>query len=331
MRKNLQSRPRSILFIVRGDETVPSCRFRAYQFREPLQKIGIRTEYVILEKSRNPIRQVLFHLRLIPVLRRHGAVVFQKLLEPKRIRYLRLFNDNVFFDFDDAMYAAPDAADFPATMQAAPRILAGNETLAARARAFNPNVIIIPTTVPLPSLPPLRTDDRRDAVLSWIGTSANLPYLEPVLEALEDLHAEGIRFLLSILTEKPERAPVRSWIRTARWTPLLEEEEFRMCDIGLMPLEHTAWCAGKCACKALQYLSYGKPVVTSPVGMNLSMFENKTFGLLATNRSEWKRAIKAYLDDPGLRRRGGAEGRAFVQEHYNVDGWAKVLAEKLLT
>lgn len=104
-----------------------------------------------------------------------------------------------------------------------------------------------------------------------------------------------------------------------------------MCDIGLMPLEHTAWCAGKCACKALQYLSYGKPVVTSPVGMNLSMFENKTFGLLATNRSEWKRAIKAYLDDPGLRRRGGAEGRAFVQEHYNVDGWAKVLAEKLLT
>ncbi len=331
MRRKSPTRPRSILFIVRGNDTVPSCRFRAYQFREPLKRIGVETEYIVLEKSCNPFRQIAFHLRLIPILRRHGAVVFQKLLEPRRLRYLRLFNDNVFFDFDDAMYVSPDGADFPATMRAAPAILAGNETLAAQARAFNPNVIIIPTTTSIPVAPPVRTDDRREVVLSWIGTSANLPYLEPVLEALQQLHAEGARFILSILTEKPDRAPVRSWIRTARWSRPLEEEEFRMCDVGLMPLEASAWCEGKCACKALQYLSYGKPVVTSPVGMNRSLFKDGTFGLLAGDREAWKRALKAYLDDPEARRRGGSAGRDFVRAHFNVEDWAKVLAENLLT
>lgn len=322
-------RPRSVLFIVRGNETVPSCRFRAYQFREPLNRIGVGTEYVVLEKSCNPFRQIAFHLRLIPVLRRHGAVVFQKLLEPRRLRFLRLFNKNVFFDFDDAMYVSRDAARFPATMKAAPRILAGNETLAARARPFNPNVVVIPTTIPIPPAPPLRTDDRRDVVLSWIGTSANLPYLTPVLEALDALHTEGNRFVLSILTEKPEQVPARPWIRTAPWSRTLEEEEFRMCDVGLMPLEATVWCEGKCACKALQYLSYGKPVVTSPVGMNRALFKDGTFGLLAQDREEWKVALKTCLDDPEARRRGGAAGREYVRARFNVDDWAKVLAEEL--
>ncbi len=310
---------------------MPSCRFRAYQFREPLRRLGVDTEYVILEKSRNPLRQIIFHLRLIPILRRHGAIVFQKLLEPRRLRFIRLFNDNLFFDFDDAMYVAPDRADFPATMRAAPHILAGNETLAAHARAFNPNVTIIPTTIPIPSEPAARAA-RNDGkfVMSWVGTSANLPYLEPVLEALDELHTEGVRFFLRILTERPERVPARSWITAIRWNRAVEEEEFQSCDVGLMPLEDSEWCAGKCACKALQYLSYGKPVITSPVGMNRSLFQNHPYGFLAEGRTEWKRAIKAYLDDPALRRQDGEAGYAHVRDQYDVNAWAKILADKLL-
>ena len=121
----------SVLFIVRGDETVPSCRFRAFQYREPLREIGVEAGYVILERSKNPFRQFLFHLKLIPALKKHRVVIFQKLLEPWRLIFLKAFNRNLYYDFDDAMYAAKDGARFPATVRAAPGFSATESTATA--------------------------------------------------------------------------------------------------------------------------------------------------------------------------------------------------------
>jgi glycosyltransferase involved in cell wall biosynthesis len=320
----------SILFLVRGGETVPSCRFRAFQFREPLRRAGVRAEYVILEKSWNPFRQLLFHLKLIPVVRRHHAVIFQKLLEPWRLAFLRLLNGNVYYDFDDAMYAAPDSAKFPATVRIAPRVIAGNAILAERARRFNRNVLIVPTVVPIPDRHPKRPDPSREFVLSWIGTSANLPYLSPVLDALETLHGEEPGYSLRILTERPDLAPKRSWITALKWSREAEEREFRDCDVGLMPLQDTEWCAGKCACKALQYLSYGKPVISSPVGVNRELFSGAPFGVLAVTAEEWKRAILEYRSDPDSALRAGEAGHVFVRERYNLESWAGRLADMVL-
>jgi glycosyltransferase involved in cell wall biosynthesis len=321
---------RSILFLVRGDDTVPSCRFRAYQYREPLRSLGVHAEYVVLEKSKNPLRQILFHLRLIPQLRRHDVVIFQKLLEPRRLRFLRLFNDHVFFDFDDAMYVGKDGHHFPATIRAAHHVIAGNEVLAERAKAFNPDICIVPTPVPIPDPPQKnlqanRPEPRDRFVLSWVGTAANLPYLTPVVNALEKLQTTEPGFELRILTEKPEAAPRAPWISTQAWSRTAEEEEFQRCDVGLMPLPNTEWAEGKCACKALQYLSYGKPVITSPVGMNRDLFADGAFGVLAESPEEWLAAIKKMRARHHALRDMGQQGYDFVREKFGLDGCAKKL------
>lgn len=318
-----------IVFLVRGGESVPSCRFRAYQYREPLMELGADPEYIILEKSRNPLRQIAFHLSLIPRLAGARAVVFQKLLEPGRLRFLRLFNRNLFFDFDDAMYAAPDGAWFSATMRAAPRIIAGNPILAARAARHNPAVSIVPTVVPLPEPAPAAPRSG-GFVLSWIGTAANLKYLDILLPVLEGWSERGADFRLRILTEKPEQAPRRPWIEAMAWSREAEEREFRACDAGLMPLEDSEWARGKCACKALQYLSYGKPVVVSPVGVNAELFADKPFASLATDPAEWDRALTRWRDDPEARARAAVEGREFVKAHFEVKAWAGRLLGLLL-
>jgi len=333
---------RSVLFLVRGRDTVPSCRFRAWQFRAPLEALGVRVTYVILEKSRNPFRQLLFHLRLIPLARSHGAVVFQKLLEPARLRFLRLWNRNLHYDFDDAMYLAPDGAKFPATVRAAPRVIAGNAILAAEARKHNPDVAIIPTVIPLPGPPSAAGPGQggavgpggsgpggpRPFVLSWIGTAPNLAYLEPLLAALDAADPAGLE--LRVMTDRPEAIPRRPWVTALRWSREGEEQEFRACDIGLMPMPDTPWCRGKCACKALQYLSYGKPVITSPVGVNREMFADGRFGSLAVTPGDWGRAVEAYRNDPERRRREGEAGYAFVRDGYALGPWAARLAEHLL-
>lgn len=342
---------KSVLFVVRGGDTIPSCRFRAYQFREPLQRLGIRATYAITEKSRNPLKQLAFHHGLGRLALSHDAVVFQKLLEPLRLLFLRSLNPNTCYDFDDAMYAAPDGCLFPATIKAAPKVIAGNPILAERARRFNPRVEIIPTAVEIPraceSLRPAdhnqrpapekaarpfpASDCQGAPVISWVGTSANLPFLRPVEEALGELRAEGRPVTLHIMTDKPERAPKADWISVEPWSREGEERHFRSCDIGLMPLEDTEWCAGKCACKALQYLSFGKPVITSPIGVNADIFADGRLGALARCKEEWKRSLLHFLEHEEARREAGSAGRLFVKQHYDLDILARKLAAFLFT
>jgi glycosyltransferase involved in cell wall biosynthesis len=324
---------RSILFIVRGDDTFPSCRFRAWQFKDPLASLGVRADYVILEKSRNPFKQLLFHLRLISQLKSHHAVVFQKLLEPWRLHFIRFFNANLHYDFDDAMYQASDGAKFAATIKAAPHIIAGNETLAIEARKYNSDVTIIPTVIPIPeiSLSPSQKSRDGEFILSWIGTGPNLTYLAPILAAIDDMDSTSASGLtLRILTDKPELAPVRPWIISLPWSHVLEESEFRGCDVGLMPLPDTLWGQGKCACKALQYLSFGKPVITSPVGMNRDLFQDGSFGILANTTEEWKAAIRSYRNNVMTRQNAGDAGYLFVKKKFSLDWWTVYLAEHLL-
>jgi glycosyltransferase involved in cell wall biosynthesis len=97
-----------------------------------------------------------------------------------------------------------------------------------------------------------------------------------------------------------------------------------------MPLEDSEWARGKCACKALQYLSYGKPVVVSPVGVNAELFADKPFASLATDPTEWDRALTRWRDDPEARARAAVEGREFVKEHFEVKAWAGRLLGLLL-
>ena len=90
------------------------------------------------------------------------------------------------------------------------------------------------------------------------------------------------------------------------------------------------WARGKCACKALQYLSYGRPVVSSPVGVNISLFEKKTFGGLATSAEEWAGALMGWNASREELAKAGRLGREFVKAHYDVYSWAKTLKTLLV-
>jgi hypothetical protein len=328
----------SVLFVVRGDETVPSCRFRAYQFREPLARLGVRADFLRIERSRDLRAQLAFYTELTRRARGYGAVVYQKLPEPARIALLRAVNANVFYDFDDAMYAERGAGAFAAwrarqrfalSVRAAPRVIAGNDVLARHARAHNTQVDIVPTTVIVPPAAP-SPPGTGPLRLSWIGTSDNLPYLEPVLAALAALRAGGLAIELHLLTERPERAPAPPGVHVERWSPAAESAALARAEIGLMPLSDDEWSRGKCACKALQYLSFGRPVITSPVGVNRALFADKAYGVLVSEPHEWTEAIRILAQRRGELQVIGADGRRMVERDYDVEVWAPRLRALLL-
>src|SRR5207248_10673995 len=99
--------------------------------------------------------------------------------------------------------------------------------------------------------------------------------------------------------------------------PWSEEEEIARIsafDVGIMPLQDTAWERGKCAYKLLQVMAAGKPVIASPVGANVQVVRHGVNGYLANTPEEWADALRRLAVDPELRQRMRAEARRTVAD-----------------
>ncbi|MEO9193775.1 MAG: glycosyltransferase, partial [Polyangia bacterium] len=86
---------------------------------------------------------------------------------------------------------------------------------------------------------------------------------------------------------------------------------------------------GKCACKALQYMAVGSPVVIAPVGMNNELLANGDNGILAANDDAWIEAVERLVDDSALADRMGLAGRRTVEEGYSAERSAERFAEMI--
>src|SRR5205823_6634531 len=71
--------------------------------------------------------------------------------------------------------------------------------------------------------------------------------------------------------------------------------------------------------KVLEALALGKATVASPQALAGLAGKPRAPVLAAASPREWVEAIDRLLNDPGLRRRLGAAGRAHVEAHYNWD------------
>jgi len=96
-----------------------------------------------------------------------------------------------------------------------------------------------------------------------------------------------------------------------------------------MPLEDTPWARGKCAFKAIQFLSLAIPTVASPVGMNGDVVRDGETGYLAGDARQWVEGVDRLLSDPALARRLGDAGRRLVERDYSLEVVSRHLVEIL--
>lgn len=340
--------------------TVPSQRFRFEQYLGPLQEQGIRLEVRSLldrstwqlvyasghygAKARAVVRGALG--RLVDLVRApqydaaivhreafpFGYPVFERALAARHLPYL--------FDFDDAVYLADARAPnrlvaplkFPrkteSNIKHASLVVAGNQYLAAWARAHNRRVKIIPTTIDTELYLPRHGAQKEPVCIGWSGSKTTSPNLRPLWPVLRDLQREyGVRFrfigdeALSIPDVSTEVLP---------WQEESEVQELQEIDIGLMPLPATDWACGKCGLKALQYMALEIPTVMSPVGVNVEIAAGGA-AVLAGPPEDWHRALAELVVDREKRARIGAEARKRVVDRYsveaNVGAWVDAIRE----
>jgi glycosyltransferase involved in cell wall biosynthesis len=237
-------------------------------------------------------------------------------------------------DVDDAIFLhrGGQAADRLARM--CDSVICGNGFLAEWFSARNPRVVVLPTAVDTEVYTPPSDDcDRSAQVIGWIGTSANLRFLQQIEDSLAAVLRIRPRATLLVVSDaKPSfRFLPADRVEFRQWSPEVELAALRVMSLGIMPLEESLWAKGKCSFKMLSYMACALPVVASPVGMNKEVFALGDVGIQATTSAEWIQALVELLPDGIARRSMGLAGRKVAEKRFSTKVIAPRLAAHLLS
>lgn len=347
---------RSVLLLSPYPSSGPSHRVRLEQYLPYLSAHGVHaTVHSLLSEdgygSSGPqlvlavAGGLLGRLRDVLSARAYDAVLVHREATPLPTaaveRALARTSMRLVFDFDDAIYLPQprprsalsrwlrSPAKFPAMIAAADQVIAGNALLAGRAAQYARSNTVIPTTVDTDRIVPRRRPAGDSVVIGWIGSRSTAPYLDAVVPAIRRVLAShpNARFEMVGAPLRPglgERASARPWSLDR------EVEDLQVFDVGIMPLADDEWTRGKCGYKALQYMSSGLAVVSSPVGVATEMIEEGRTGMLATSEDDWIVALTRAVEHAELRRTMGERARAFVVERYSLRVWAPRFLEAVL-
>ena len=253
----------------------------------------------------------------------------------------------IAYDLDDAIYLSPrdfvaegedsreamsrgkDPSEVIALMAAADLVIAGNETLAARAReAGARRVVVQPTPVdtelfrPAAAAPPAEGPP----IVGWIGSPTATYCLRAIASALAAAARAAPFRLLVVGASSPVDVPGVEVIHRD-WSLDREAADYASLAVGLYPLPDNPWTRGKCGYKALLYQSCAVPCLASPVGVNAEIVQDGVTGFHAADGAAWTDRLVALLRDPALRARMGAAGRRLVEERWSL----RVLAPKMVS
>lgn len=271
------------------------------------------------------------------ILYRAAAIVGPAILE----RLVRLAGRPIIYDFDDAIFLtdtakanaafgwAKFAGKTASICKLSSAVTVGNSYLADYARRYNPNVFVVPTSVDTDLLVPRkRARESGRIVVGWVGSSTSQTYLE----AFEPTLAQLLKHRDVEIRVVSDRVPAFRSIPFVwePWTREREVEQIAAFDIGIMPMTDDAWARGKCAFKALQYMSLAIPAICGDVGANRDVIENGVNGRLASTLEEWLDAFVSLIDDASLRREYGDRGRETIVERYSMTGSASGFATAII-
>ncbi len=264
---------------------------------------------------------VLIHREATPV----GPPVFEWLIA-------KVFRKKIIYDFDDAIWLTDKKNEnalerfirFRSRVglicKWSYKVSCGNEYLYNYAKQFNKNVVLNPTTIDTEFLhnPEKFKKEISDKItIGWTGSHSTLKYLKEIEHAIATLEQKYPALqTLVIADKKPDLALQR--LVFIPWNKETEAEDLAKIDIGIMPLPNDEWTKGKCGFKALQYMAMEIPCVVSPVGVNTKIIEHGVEGYFAASNQEWVTTLDLLINDPGLRKTMGKNGRKKIIDAYSV-------------
>ncbi|RYY90749.1 MAG: glycosyltransferase family 1 protein [Chitinophagaceae bacterium] len=358
METQSNARQWSLLILGRHSPQAASSRLRTHQFRPYFEAEGAQVTYSpffdedYLHHLYTTRGRRLKHI-LAAYMRRAGALLGAKtydllLIEKELFPYLpgpfeqlaKLTGAPWVLDYDDAYFHAYNqhrsrlvryvlGNKLDSLIGGANLVITGNSYLrdymsqhGARRTILQPTVLDIQRykVQPEPKVSPMR--------IGWIGTPETTKYLSIIFGTLARLNQVHPICLVTIGASPISDA--RFLIEQHPWTLESEADLLSTIHVGIMPLPDEPWERGKCGYKLIQYMACGRPVVASPVGMNVDLVR-PAVGMLAANELEWYEALLSLCEDRNLCARMGRTGRRLVESDYSLQSvgphFARLLAD----
>ncbi|MFT3978952.1 MAG: glycosyltransferase [Ferruginibacter sp.] len=261
---------------------------------------------------------VYIHREVAPV----GPPVFEWLIA-------KLFRKKIIYDFDDAIWVEYTSAankgfgSLKCTWKVgyickwSKTVSVGNQYLAKYAKRYCKDVRIIPTVVNTADAH-IFVKDQSDKTLTigWTGTFTNFIHLSLVEEPIRKLQEKyGCQFLI-IADRDPLLQNVPYTFK--KWNAATEAKDLLTMNIGIMPLHDMEIVYGKCAFKAIQYMSLGIPAVVTPIEANCEVVDDNKNGFWAGGSEEWYNNLEKLLLSQSLREQFGIDARNKIQISYSV-------------
>lgn len=259
-----------------------------------------------------------------------GSVLFEKLLKKSGAR--------IILDFDDAIWLST-VSEANKSLQWLKRpekvnniialsnlTITGNAYLANYAKAYNPNVVVFPSTINLNyyTIPPVQQkNDTGKIVIGWSGSHTTVEHFEtivPVLKKLKNKFGDKLEFEVY---GDPHYKNDELEIQGTAWSFESEVATIASFDVGIMPLPDDNWSKGKCAMKGLQYMGLAVPAVLSSVGFNKDVIEDGVNGFLAATEAEWMDKLTRLIESKELRVQLGNAGRKTIEQRFSSQALSK--------
>lgn len=340
-----------IAFIVQLPKGVsPGQRFRIELWEPVLVEHDIHADtfpfldertYKIIYKPGNTLKKItgvlkgfINRVRLLPKLRQYDYIVVQREFSPigpPVFEWIcaKVLGCKMIYDYDDAIWIPNTSGEnmLASAVKAfwkvkyickwAYKVSPGNDFLAAYARKYNANVVMMPTCVDTVRMHNrVKEHTTGKPVIGWTGSHSTLRYLDQLMPALQQLQEE-IDFTFLVIADKKPELPLKDW-QFVPWNAKTEIDDLLRMDAGVMPLTADNWSEGKCGFKLIQYLALGIPAAASPVGVNKVIIEEGINGYLCESNEEWVNGLKKLVTDATLRKQMGMAGRKKIEAEYSV-------------
>ena len=245
---------------------------------------------------------------------------------------LFLLRRKVIFDFDDAIFISKTSkvnrvvafakwsSKIRFISKYSAKVAVCNNYLVNWVKQYNPNAILLPTTIDLSYHKPIAKAPlaARRPVIGWTGTQSTMVYLDLVREALAELQKK-YDFEFRVICDVDPKFPALNNYRFIKWALASEIEDLAGMDVGLMPVPQGEWEQGKVGFKAIQYSGVAAvPVVSSTGSGHEVVLQGKTGLVIDNSCAAWVAALSSLLDNPAQLEAMGEAAREYIDTRYSV-------------
>ena len=345
-----------ILFLTVGSELTASSRTRVYQYLPHLKKKGYKFKVIpfasdsfsniqaklgqklglLMDRIYKAFKIIKF-LFLCPFF---DIVFIQKVafLPIWFQKIVRLSNEHIIFDFDDAIYLTDKErtktisnesikldSKFFHMVSISKCILLENKYTKGFIRKYNSNIHMITGPIDTDRYLPKPQKKSSEVVIGWIGSQSTTMYLKLLKGPLYALSLKYPNIKVELIGASPIKLKsIKMEIK--QWSLDSEMGNLQNFDIGIMCLPNNPWTQGKGGYKLLQYMAIGIPCVASPVGINKEIIIDGINGFLCESSKDWEEKLSILIENPELRNSMGKKGRKGVEAFYSL----KTNASKLI-